>query len=363
MAKLNSFYDLLAMNQQDPMSVAQDGVPAMIARDPSQIPMPVNDPKPSRKTLGAFDETGVMGQSPMPPPAPMRDYEAEISDLYRQGMDRRSSDVEGLQGQLSNLGDRPSGFNSLDLSPLAAFVDSTTGSNLSQGIKAPTHAKEYDQKKALLQQALSQGQDRLSDDQLGFLKMKADERKADEAGQLRQMMYSQRAGNQDDTQEHKLREQYMKNPMYKHMGEISKAFEAIENNPAEDGPAQQALVYQFSRILDPESVVRESEYAMSAANSGKITQARQFFDSMMKGERLSPDQIRLMKEVSRNLVMSARKSLDAHNEMYSGLAKRKGIAPENVIMDSFYGSSQGGGKPPAADPKSRLDELRAKYKR
>ncbi len=359
MAQPQNPWDLLAMMKTDPMSVQADGVPSLLARDPNQVPLPNQASKPGRKMLGQFEEEEVAGQAPMPPPQ-VRDYETEISDLYRKGLDQRSGDVDGLKGQLSQLGDRPSGFNTLDLSPLAAWVDSTTGSNLSSGIKAPTAAKDYDTNKAKLQQALSQGQDKLTDDQLNFLKMKADERKADEAAQLRQMMYSQRAGNADDNQESKLRNEYMRNPIYKGMAEIDKAFQGIEANKGDTGPAQQALVYQFSRILDPGSVVRETEYAMSAANAGKINQLQMYFDKMKSGTALSAEQIKFMKEVARELVMAGRNKLNTHNDTYKQLAARKGIAPENVIMDSFYGA---GGNSPAADPKSRLDELRAKYKR
>lgn len=347
MAQPFGYYDLLAMNFPE-ATKTQEGVPSLLAKTPEMIAEEKKQQimaEPPKK-LGATSPTNVMGQPPISQPregAP--DYEAQIAELYRKGLDQGQSDVNSVREQMGKLGERPSGFNTMDLSPLAAFVDSTTGSNLSQGYRGPTAAKEYDQKKALLQQALQQGQDKMTDNQMNYLKMKVDERKNDEAARLRELMLSQKSQRGDDTEEYRLRNEYMRNPLYKQMGEINKAYQGIESNKADTGPAQQALVYQFSRILDPGSVVRETEYAMSAANMGKINQAEMLFQKMKDGTALSPEQIAFMKDVARNLVTSARSSLNAHNDTYRKLAKRKGVDERNIIVDSFYGSDggQGGG--------------------
>lgn len=358
-ALIKNPYDFMAMAQENinPEQVGPDGIPLFLA-NPNPVPMPNQPPKPSRNTISQFEDVHVKGDEPINL-APIPDYEAQITELYKKGLEQSQADVGSVRDQIAGLGERPSGFKTLDLTPLAGLVDSWTGSRLANSYNRPTADKEYDQKKALLQQALASGNDRLTDNKLNFLKMKADERKNEEAMRLREMMAGQQNENKRDRDETSLRKEYMNNPLYKQMGEINKAYEGILANPGSDGPQQQALVYQFSRILDPNSVVKESEYAMSAANLGKVSQARQFYDRMTKGELLTKDQIAKMKEASRLLIEAARSSLNAHNEYYRGLAIRKGVAPENVITDTFYGSTSRGG----ADASAKAAELAARIKK
>jgi hypothetical protein len=301
---------------------------------------------PQSNEVISMEEEQVQAQ---PPPT---DPEAEMNKMYLDQVAQSQSRAARAQSEMDQLGEQPKGLLAADLSPLANMV------GLGDQYKAPTMKSEYDKKKALLQGALEKGQNKVTEDQLNYLKLAADKKKNEESLKLRELMLSQRGEKGDTDYEMKLRKEYMGHPMYKQMGELDAAYQGIESNPGVGGPAQQALVYQFSKILDPGSVVRETEYAVSAANAGKIAQARNYFTMLQSGQMLTPEQVNLMKEVSRGLVMSARGSLNKHNQTYQTLAQRKGIDPTLIVTDNFTQSVPQG---PQVDPaRARLDELRKK---
>lgn len=331
-------------NQMDQQLLSQ------LAGIPNKGPQVVQKGRiPQSNEVISMDEE-VVSQSPQVQPEP--DYEAEMNKLYLDQIKKSQANEVKSRQELNNLGDAPSGIFATDLTPLANMFGV-------QGYNAPTMRQEYDKKRQLLQAAAEKGQSKATEDQLNYLKLAADKKKNEELARLREISFNQRGEKSDSDYEMKLRKEYMSHPMYKSMGELDSAYQAIESNPGVGGPAQQALVYQFSKILDPGSVVRETEYAISAANAGKIAQARNYFTMMQSGQMLTPEQVGLMKEVTRGLIMSARGSLNKHNETYKTLAGRKGIDPTLIVTDNFTQSVPTSA--PKVDPaRARLEELRKK---
>jgi hypothetical protein len=94
-------------------------------------------------------------------------------------------------------------------------------------------------------------------------------------------------------------------------------------------------VYQFTKILDPGSVVRESEYAMSANNAGAINRARQYLTAIQTGKILTPDQVAQMKDVVRNLYTSYRQRYEGVNNTFKEIADRKGVDYRNIVIDPY----------------------------
>lgn len=333
-----SIWNLFASQPSQASIVPDKGIPPYLAKN--QIPAQEMMPQPNPQTGMAEGPRVSFNQSQMvrglPQIEPEQNYQAEFEKLYKEGLDQRSTDLNKQKAELAGL-KAPDQFQSMDLSPLLAWAGNLSGKNIGQGYSAPTVKKEFEAKRAGLQDSISKNQAGITDDQLGYLKMKADEKKNEEMMALRELMSRQRGQGKDASMEDKLRSQYLASPIYKTMAEISNAYQAIASNPAENGPAQQALVYQFSRILDPGSVVRETEYAMSAANAGKYNQAKMYYQKLASGQALSPEQVKLMKEVSANLVQSARKMMNRQNDVYRNMANRRGVDPEMVIADPFEG--------------------------
>jgi hypothetical protein len=107
------------------------------------------------------------------------------------------------------------------------------------------------------------------------------------------------------------------------------------------GPADLALVFSFMKGLDPNSVVRESEYE-TAAKSGNIFQgAFARFNGYFKEKGgILPENV---KQEFQNLVNQKLKVKETQynnlTKQYSDIAVRQGLNPKNVVIDYAGGAS------------------------
>ena len=105
------------------------------------------------------------------------------------------------------------------------------------------------------------------------------------------------------------------------------------DNLDKSGAGDMALVFQFMKMLDPTSTVREGEYA-SAANSGGVPSSVQALYNKALGEGSIGDKARsgIMSQ-SLRFFEAASKQHDKIQTNYANIAKRQGINPDNVIVD------------------------------
>lgn len=111
------------------------------------------------------------------------------------------------------------------------------------------------------------------------------------------------------------------------------------------GQGDMALLYGYMKILDPGSVVRESEFA-TAARSGSLPQQIQGWATrVINGERL-PDAVREgFKAEAQNVYQAQTKGYENLQKQYRDLALRRGVKPEDVVIPFQYqpGGAAGGG--------------------
>ncbi len=94
-----------------------------------------------------------------------------------------------------------------------------------------------------------------------------------------------------------------------------------------------ALIYSFMKILDPTSVVRETEYATAQNAAGVPDQIKNVWNRILSGERLSDTQ-------RADFLRQATSIRDVQVQQYGhkvgqyrGVAERLGVDPRNVILD------------------------------
>jgi hypothetical protein len=93
-----------------------------------------------------------------------------------------------------------------------------------------------------------------------------------------------------------------------------------------------AIIFNFMKMLDPSSVVRESEFA-TAANAGSLQQkAIAAYNKAMNGERLSVKQRRDFVDTARRLYISVAPRYEKVIQGYKDSAIRNGLDPEDVVM-------------------------------
>jgi hypothetical protein len=114
-------------------------------------------------------------------------------------------------------------------------------------------------------------------------------------------------------------------------------------NPSAAGDL--TVIYSFMKMLDPGSVVRESEFATAANAGGVPDRVRAMWNRALRGERLA-DPVRqdFMRQATGVFESQVRVQRGLEKQ-YQGLARRRGFAPDDVVVD-FIGAV-GGVTPPS----------------
>lgn len=131
--------------------------------------------------------------------------------------------------------------------------------------------------------------------------------------------------------------------MRKEFTALSKDFVTVRDsfNRVISAPATAAgdlsLIYNYMKILDPGSVVRESEFAQAASAGSFGDRIQAAAQRIMTGERLADDVRADFQGRARDLVMAQARSQVALENQYRGIAERNNIPPENVVVDFMQG--------------------------
>lgn len=118
--------------------------------------------------------------------------------------------------------------------------------------------------------------------------------------------------------------------------EVSDAYRTINAtlDKATTSPAATlAGATKFMKLLDPGSVVRESELGMALAASGVFDRAANYVNTLRSGKVLTAKQVADFKNITGQIYQAAQegqKQLDAH---YRQQAKTYGLRPEMIVQD------------------------------
>jgi len=124
------------------------------------------------------------------------------------------------------------------------------------------------------------------------------------------------------------------------------------------GAADLALIFNFMKMLDPQSVVRESEFALAGQTGGMTEAIKAGWQKLMEGGRLSTIMRRNLMRQSRVQFNSADEEMERQLREYTKLAKRyesMGIKSERVYAWDRYKPTL----PPSVFAKPTKDELDA----
>ena len=121
-----------------------------------------------------------------------------------------------------------------------------------------------------------------------------------------------------------------------------------------------ALVFAFMKLQDPNSAVRETEYANAQNAAGVPERIRNLYNKLKDGEFLSESQRKDFLGQSQNIFRAARSKYQITRSSYEKKAQMRGIDPQYVITD--YDALLGAGDSPAGakatvDPKAATSAL------
>jgi hypothetical protein len=143
-------------------------------------------------------------------------------------------------------------------------------------------------------------------------------------------------------QEQSLRQQYI--GLSKDFKSVEDAYRRIEMSGKNPSPAGDlALIFNFMKLLDPGSTVREGEFA-NAENSGGVTdRVRNMYNRLLSGERLAINRDDFLGQ-AKNLYTSQLQQQSVLNNRFMNIAQRGGMNPENVVI--FGSQKQDSSTPP-----------------
>ncbi len=99
------------------------------------------------------------------------------------------------------------------------------------------------------------------------------------------------------------------------------------------GAGDLALIFNYMKMLDPGSTVREGEFATAQNSAGLPEILRAKYNKVMSGERLAPKTRAEFTDKAKDLYKSQEQGYEKVINNYSAIAKRNGLPVEDVVQD------------------------------
>lgn len=146
------------------------------------------------------------------------------------------------------------------------------------------------------------------------------------------------------------RREFTSLPAVRGFAEQASAYGRVVASAEDPSPAGDlALIFNYMKVLDPGSVVREGEFA-TAQNAGSVDQrTRSLYNRILEGTRLSPEQRADFLNRAGRIYQGAEQQYRSVADQYAEFARAAGLPVEQVIPDfSYYGGVQETPAPQAA---------------
>jgi hypothetical protein len=130
----------------------------------------------------------------------------------------------------------------------------------------------------------------------------------------------------------KLRGDFRSEPVYKAHQEMQSAHSQIQQALKQASPAGDlAGATKIMKLLDPGSVVRESELGMAMAASGLMDRIQNYAGNVMAGTKLTPTQRADFQRLADSLYAESVKQYNGKRSEYQGISERNGLNTEDVL--------------------------------
>jgi hypothetical protein len=130
----------------------------------------------------------------------------------------------------------------------------------------------------------------------------------------------------------KLRGDFRSEPVYKGFQEIESAFNQINSGLNAKSPAGDlAAATKFMKLLDPTSVVRESELSMAMQATGALDRLYNYANLVATGQKLTPTQREDFRKLGNEFYTTSYNQYNTKREEYSDIAKRNDLNVDDVV--------------------------------
>jgi hypothetical protein len=141
----------------------------------------------------------------------------------------------------------------------------------------------------------------------------------------------------------KLRGEFRAEPIYKAHQEVQSAFNQVKDGLEAKSPAGDlAAATKFMKLLDPGSVVRESELALAMQAGGALDRLTSYASNVANGTKLTDKQRTDFKDLSTKFFNTSAQLFNEKQKEFSDIAKRYDFNPKDVTGEPV---KLQGGKP------------------
>lgn len=148
-----------------------------------------------------------------------------------------------------------------------------------------------------------------------------------------------------------IRGQFNSEPTVKAAQDVASSLVRVRQAAQNPSPAGDlALIFSYMKMLDPGSTVREGEFANAQNAAGVPDQVRNAYNRASKGERLNPQQRQDFFRQAERQAEGQRRLLSSVVQRYTGIARRNGLDPRDVVFDPFESGPTAGGGSRSAVP-------------
>tara|TARA_R100001086_G_scaffold225289_2_gene143550 strand:- start:5012 stop:6244 length:1233 start_codon:yes stop_codon:yes gene_type:complete len=162
------------------------------------------------------------------------------------------------------------------------------------------------------------------------------------------------AGRPDAAGEGQFRREF--NSLTKDFRAVHESYNRITATDTSTPAGQMGLIFQYMKMLDPGSTVREGEYATAQNTTGVPGQVLNAYNKAIEGEFLNKNQILDFESQAKNLYDRAAQIYGDRVKDYRRLADEYEFSPDRTVVDvrGFFEPAQGVGghdaPPPGVDP-------------
>lgn len=156
--------------------------------------------------------------------------------------------------------------------------------------------------------------------------------------------------------ENDLRKEFNSLPEVKDFNKVRTSYDKVilaGENPSAAGDI--SMIFNYMKILDPGSVVREGEFATAQNAAGVPQRVINQYNKIVKGERLSEDQRSDFMNQARFAAEAQFKPVSEQMTRYQGVARNMGLRLDQVLPTSFLTMGEQLGQEFKTKPDSNSD--------
>jgi hypothetical protein len=154
-------------------------------------------------------------------------------------------------------------------------------------------------------------------------------------------------------QEQDIRKDYISTPEVKAFNEMKTSFGQINAGlNAKSAAGDLTAATKFMKLLDPGSVVRESELYLAMNATGLIDRIANYKSRLENGEVLNPKQREDFRNVANQLFKAAENTKITYDKQYEDIARSNNLDPAKIIVN--YKTSK-----PSGQIRNKADILKA----